>query len=303
VLPPVAEAHPVVPPPVATLAVSSAASDLDPSRPAPLPTAPPPPPAPAFEAPPPPPPRVVFSPPPVYTGYDQLQPSEGKEGRTGLIIGIVIAIIICLAAVGVGVFYVLDRVHTSASATAAASASSTTALPQTTVTPGSDAGTASSTPGGPPATSTPPATAGGGGSTSTVADPRLPYLTATDTLVKLLTGDDARIPVLADQINTVAPNIPTSVSNELQAMKGTIDAASAALGGLGVPSGFQESNGWLNDAATYMGERIQATILGVEAIRNGDTATASAGYFAQGRTARDNFRAAFQKFQDSLPIE
>ena len=63
-------------------------------------------------------------------------------------------------------------------------------------------------------------------------------------------GMAATLLVLADQINTAAPNIPNSVGDELQAMKGTIDAASASLGGLGVPSGFQESAGMMGSSAS-----------------------------------------------------
>ena len=257
-LPPIAEAHKVVPPP-------------DRSN-----VAPPP-------------------PPPVYTGYDQLQPGPGRGGSAGLVIGIVIAVIIVLAGAGVAALLLLRGGDTTASVTTA-QASSTTTLPPTTTT----AVVGSSTTATTVATST---TSGSGAGSSTTVDPVLQYLTATDSMVQLLTGDDTRIPVLADQINATAPNVPRGVYSELQVMMGKLDAAFTEMAELPVPTGFEESSKWLDEAVRQMGERIYATVQGIEAMYNTGSTSAAVGYFNQGRIARDNYRAAFQKFQESVPID
>jgi cytoskeletal protein RodZ len=242
----------------------------------------------------------VWTPPPVYTGYDQLQPQKGTGGRTGLIIGIALAIVIVLAGAAVALFLVLDNRGTSASATTVHQASSSTSGAQTTSTGVAASSTTATTTAVTTATTATPSTSA---PSSTTVNAQV-YLTATDALVKLLMGDDARIPVLADTINATAPNVPQNVSTELAAMSGKLDQALVQLGGLTAPSGFEQSNAFLVEAAGYMRQRIQHTHAGIETMRaDGSVSSAATAYFEQGRTARDSFRAAFAKFQEAVPID
>ena len=122
-------------------------------------------------------------------------------------------------------------------------------------------------------------------------------------LAQVLLDDDVRIPELATQINNTAPKVPQSVWNELQSMQGQLDAAFTSLGEVYVPAGFEASNGWLVEATTAMGDRIYATVQGIEAMWNTNSVSAATKYFDQGRAARNKYRAAFQKFQNTVPID
>jgi hypothetical protein len=129
------------------------------------------------------------------------------------------------------------------------------------------------------------------------------YLTATDNLVQVLVEADGRIPELATTINNTAPDVPRSVWDELQSMMGQLDASFTSLGEVWVPSEFQESTGWLTEAAMAMGNRIDATINGIQAMWDAGKVSAGTTYFDLGRQARDEYRANFQKFHDTVPID
>ncbi len=126
---------------------------------------------------------------------------------------------------------------------------------------------------------------------------------ATDNLVQALWTTTRASRSLATQINNTAPKVPRSVWNELESMTGQLDATFTSLGEVRVPAEFVESNGWLVKAATAMSTRIDATIKGIEAMWATNTVSAATKYFDQGRQARDEYRAAFQKFQDVVPID
>ncbi len=274
-VPPIAEAHKVVPPPATTFAASAPPT--------------------------PPPPRATYtgSTPPVYDGYDQLQPSPGKGGETGLIIGIVLAVLIVLVAAAVAAILLLRDGDTSASVTTAVQPTSTATAPQTSTSLPASNTTAATT----ATTLAPPTTSTSGAAGMTTIDPVQQYLMATDAMVQILTRDDTRIPALADQINATAPNVPRGVYSELQVMLGKLDAAVPELAALPVPFGFTESNNWLGAAAGFMGKRIYSTILGIEAMYDTGSTGAATTYFSDGKIARDQYRAAFQKFQESVPID
>jgi hypothetical protein len=224
-----------------------------------------------------------------------------KSSRTGLIIGIVAAVIVVLAGAGTGAALLLRGGDSTETTTTLVESSSTTtgqttttSLSTTTTTTGAGVTTSQTIPGLTTTTSI---------ATTTTGQSAEDYLTATDNLVAELVGDDARIPELATKINNTAPKVPRSVRDELQAMMGQLDATFTSLGEVSVPPGFEESNGWLEKAATAMGTRIDATIKGIEAIWAANSVSAGTKYFDQGRMARDDYRAAFKKFQDLVPID
>ena len=296
-LPLVAEAHKIVPPPSTTGASAGAAAGPVPpasttqARPAPASFATP------FAAPPPPPP-MGYAPvmPPAYPAYGQGQPP--RNGRGGLIAGIVVAVVIVLAAAGVAAFFLLRDDGGTVVVSTTVQASTTTLAAQTTTTapPASTTTTAAST-------TTTLATTTTVAATTTTIDPVQQYLTATDALVQLLVTDDAQIPVLAKEINASAPHVPQAVSDELEAMEHDLTTAVTGLSALQVPAAFQVSNVALDEAASWMDQRIIATIQGVSEMRQTGKTSAGTSYFKKGQQARDKYRAALQKFQGLVPID
>jgi hypothetical protein len=238
-------------------------------------------------------------PPPVYVGYEELQPSPATRTRTGLAIGIAVACVVAIVAGSVAVF-LLVRGDTTTPGTTVGQAGSATTLLQT-VTSGSQTSSVDQTIT--PAT-TAPATPGTSRPGDTGASAlRQAYLAVATAILQLLIQQDARMPAIADQINATAPQVPRSVYNELQAMMGKVDAAAVEISGVTIPAGLEPSGLLLDDAIGYMGERIQATIRGIEAMYNSGSVSAGTTYFAEGRTARDNLRQALQRLQESLPLE
>lgn len=280
---------PVAPPPL-------------PPPPAPPPP-PPPPPPPAARATPPPPPPTPPPASPAAPGYGaDWQPPQGPPGRrsrTGLIIGIVAAVFVVLAGAGVGAYLLLRGDDVANTTTTLVGSSSTTGA-ETATTVGD---TTTTVIGGTATQTIPDLTTATSTTSTTRGQSTEDYLTATDDLVQALLDDDARIPELATQINNTAPKVPRSVWNELQSMMGRLDAAFTSLGEVNVPPEFEESDGWLVEATTVMGSRIDATIRGIEAMWDANSVSAGTKYFDQGRQARDQYRAAFEKFQDAVPID
>jgi hypothetical protein len=130
------------------------------------------------------------------------------------------------------------------------------------------------------------------------------YRHATDDLVAELDYDDTRIPELAAEINSTAPDVPISVRDELSTMLGSLDAVNVELASLDVPAGFEDSCYWLEEAAMHMGNRIDATIQGIQAIWDaGKVSTAANDFFGEGRAERDAYRAAMEKYYEFLPVE
>jgi hypothetical protein len=129
------------------------------------------------------------------------------------------------------------------------------------------------------------------------------FLRATDKMVAILEADDARIPELATRINNTSPKVPQSVYDELQRMMGELDGWYTELADSSPPPDFVQSHKHLLDAGTAMGNRIYATIQGIEAMWNTGRTSAGTAYFDQGRQARDEFKAEFQAFKDTYPIE
>ena len=267
---------------------------------------PPPPPAPRPRRQPPPPPP----PPGAGTGAGGAwQPSVSgagpggappSGGRTGLIIGIAIAIIVVLGGGGTAALLMVrgDAMTVTTSTQVVLSTTSTitaasTSIPTVTTIGGAQATTSQTIPDL------------GTTTTETLAPGQTveAYLTATDNLVQVLVDADQRIPVLAVTINNTAPNVPRGVWDELQTMMGELDASFTSLGEVSVPSEFMESNGWLTEAAMAMGNRIDATISGIEAMWDAGSVSAGTTYFDLGRQARDEYRANFEKFHDTVPID
>jgi hypothetical protein len=301
---PAAEVTPVV---AATPVIEAVAPVVTPSSPPTVAAVAPPPPAPPTLAAPPPPP-----PPPPAPGYGAgLQPPQGPTARrsnTGLIWGIVAAVIVVLAGAGVGSYFAFfhDGDDTTSSTTTRVSSSSTT--DGVTSTTGGQTGTTvdganttqtipsltSTTDGGPDSTDTGP------GTTEALLEA---YLTACENIVTELDHDDARIPVLATTINSTAPGVPVDVRDELSTMMGTLDALNVELASLDVPPGFEDSYNYLEEAIMHMGNRIYATVQAVEKMwETGNVASANS-LFEEGRTERDAYRVEIQKYYENLPTD
>jgi len=130
------------------------------------------------------------------------------------------------------------------------------------------------------------------------------YLAAAENLTVALDRDDRRIPELAAEINNTAPAVPTRVRDDLSAMLGGLDALNVELASLDVPAGFEDSYYWLEEATMHMGNRIDATIQGIEAIWDaGRVSDAAADLFDTGRAERDAYRAAMEKYYEFLPVD
>ncbi|OFW57325.1 MAG: hypothetical protein A2133_03180 [Actinobacteria bacterium RBG_16_64_13] len=126
---------------------------------------------------------------------------------------------------------------------------------------------------------------------------------ATDAMVAQLEGDDERIPELAAQINNTAPKVPTWIRDELETMLDDLDVGNEELAELDVPAGFEDSDYWLGEAITHMANRVYATIQGIEAMWDTGKVSSSTPFFNEGRTERDEYRKALQKYHDFLPID
>ncbi len=127
------------------------------------------------------------------------------------------------------------------------------------------------------------------------------YLYALADLDSLLLYADLRVPELAERINETAPNVPLAVRNELRALMESVQDALDNLNVEELLPGYDRADSWLQDAAIYMLYRIEATVLGIEAMRDAGTVSAGTSHFNEGRRMRDEFRAAYQKYLSALP--
>ncbi len=227
--------------------------------------------------------------PPDRLAYLDDEPAPRRSGR-GLIAAFIIAVVIIAAAAAAAtILLVSDDGGGSAGTTIPVGTTvapgttttlapeTSTTVPDTSSTDTTEASTTSSEPTG----------------TSVSGEH---YLTILGALAGMLADDDARIPELAKQINSTAPAVPQSVTTELKNMLEDLNSAVHDLSALYTPPAFTEADALLKKAAGYMRDRIQATIDGVEAYRDGDDAAATA-YFREGQTARDEFRATYEQYQ------
>lgn len=228
-----------------------------------------------------------------------------SAGRTGLIIGIVIAVIVVLGGAGTAAFVLLSDGGETAAVTTTEASTTTSPVDPTTQT---IAGTGSSDTslGQDSATGTSQtipdlgaSTTGGSASDQTEQE----YLLASGDMVDLLLEFDQRVPELAQRINDTAPNVPRPVWSELQEMMGRLDAGFTSMGELWVPRGFEESDELLSEAVMAMGNRVDATIRGIEAMWDTGKIAAASQYFDLGRQARDEYRQYMQMYQEVVPID
>jgi len=273
---------------------------------------------------PPPPPSSIPPPAPPAPGYGVgRQPPQGpppQRGRGGLIWGIVAAAIIVLAGIGVGVYFGFlhdghEGVRTSTSKVGSTSttggetdttsgpATSTGGQTDTTVAgasttqtiPGLNTTTSGSTTGGPSTT--------GSAATDPTEASWERYFAAAENLVNELEYDDDRIPELATEINNTAPKVATWVRDELSTMLGLLDTLNVELAVVDVPAAFQDSHHWLGEAVTHMGNRIYATMQGVETMWDTGKVSPASRYFDEGRVERDAYREAMDKYYEFLPVD
>lgn len=270
------------------------------------------------ETPPPPPPvqssTAAPSPPPAAAQWQQQAqwqsaPPPAPKGRrvgTGLIVGIVVAVILILAGAGTAA-YLLTRDGASATRDGEVVVSTTSpATTSTSISETTSTVTESST------TTTVPSSA-----MPTIAPTRStllptlptgqdlgdPYLTATDAVAEMLLFYDERIPQLAQAINASAPDVPQGVYEELNSMMLSLEEVYDGLGEIPLPAGFEESDYWLDEAILFMDDRLFATLEGIEAMWDSGSAAAGDSFFEKGRQARDDFHAAWEKYHEVLPIE
>lgn len=205
--------------------------------------------------------------------------SPGQPRRTGLIAGAVIAAMVVLAAAGVGIWLGV-RGDDSAGQTAAGAGALTTAT-----IPGLDGST------------------DGDGSVGTeYLDPAVAaYRSAVENLLRELDFSHGRIPGLADIINANLPDVPQAVYDELQTMGDRVAATSAAVETLGAPSGYEDANEYLLDAASHMSQRILATMNGIQAAWDAGATAPALPYFSQGRQQRDAYMEAMDDYHSIIP--
>jgi hypothetical protein len=280
----------------ATPVVEEVAPVVEPSSPltaAAVPPFPPPPPPPA---------------PGYGAGWRPPQVPAGRKGNAGLIWGIVAAVIVVLAGAGVGSYFAFfhDGDDTSSSTTTSAGSSNTTdgvtssTGGQTSTTLGG-ANTTQTIPGLTSATDGGPDTSDGG--PDTTEDLLEAYLTAAENLVMELEYDDTRIPALATEINNTAPGVPVDVRDELSTMLGSLDAYNVELAYLDVPTGFEDSYSYLSKAVTHMGNRIYSTVQGIERMWDTGKVASASTFFEEGRTERDAYRDAMDRYYETLPTD
>ncbi|MCE5254722.1 MAG: hypothetical protein LLG45_11055 [Actinomycetia bacterium] len=231
----------------------------------------------------------------------------GRKSRTGLVLGVVAAAIIVLAGAGVGAYYAFFRDEGGTQTTTTSFTGLSRTTERVTTSTGGPATSGPETAAGAHTTQTIPRVTTSTGPTagsSTTEDIIRPYLRAADDLVAELAYDDTRIPELAAEINRSAPGVPDWVRDELSTMLGLLDAFSMELASLDVPPGFEEPHQWLEEAAMHMGNRIDATIQGIEATWDAGKVDAVANdFFDKGRKERDAYREAMDKYYEALPIE
>jgi len=233
----------------------------------------------------------------------------GRKSRPGLIAGIVAAVVILLAGVGIGVYFGFFRNGEEADTSTTTLVAATTTTERATTSTGAPATDAAVTTGAvttqtipvlTTSTSSPTSTGG----PSTTQELLEAYLEAAEDLTAELDRDDRRIPELAAEINKTAPAVPEWVRDELSAMLGALDALNVELAALDVPAGFEDSYYWLEEAVMHMGNRIDATIQGIEAVWDARKVNAAAtGFFDKGRAERDAYRAAMEKYYEFLPVD
>jgi hypothetical protein len=86
-------------------------------------------------------------------------------------------------------------------------------------------------------------------------------------------------------------------------MMGELDGWYTELADNHPPAEFVQSHEHLLNAGSAMGNRIYATIQGIKAMWNTGKISSADNFFEQGRQARDEFKAEFQAFRDTYPIE
>jgi hypothetical protein len=127
------------------------------------------------------------------------------------------------------------------------------------------------------------------------------YRTAVENLLRELDFSHGRIPELAVIINADLPDAPQPVYDELMMMADRVAVTSAAVETLGAPSGYEEANGYLLDAASHMSQRILATMDGIQAAWDAGATGPALPYFDEGRQQRDAYIEAIQDFHNIVP--
>lgn len=229
-------------------------------------------------------------------------PPPRSGSKTGLIAAIAVAAVLLVGGAAAAAFLLLapkesegEPTKTSGVVVATSNPSQTTAgTSSSTQTSGS--GTTATVPGFDP---NGPSTTQGPGTASTLD--AAGYLQALDALETVLVHCDARIPILADQINNTAPGVPAPVSRELESLYGDIEETRSALGEFEAPPAYQKADQLLFEAADAQQYRIDQTMKGIDAMWNQGTVAAGKPYFDEGRKARDQYRTLFAQYSAAKP--
>jgi hypothetical protein len=234
-----------------------------------------------------------------------------------VIVGAVAAGIILLAGLGVGLYFGLrgDEGDKTDSTKVAGSTTKTTGSDDT-LDGGSfiSGGEATTTLAGATTTQTIPSLTGttlgettttGPAATTTLpsADPVEAWYLAHDELVADLDYDDTRIPELATEINSTAPDVPDWVYDELAQMYDRLATLSETMGETPVPADFVAAHDALMEAADHMAKRIEATMIGIGTMWDTGSVNAATSSFNTGRAERDAYRAAMAEHWDLMPVD
>jgi hypothetical protein len=128
------------------------------------------------------------------------------------------------------------------------------------------------------------------------------YLTAAQAMVQTITGSDERIGRLAEQISAWAPEVPQSVVDRLNGTLADLEASYQTLSRTVPPSGLEDSDHWLDEAALYMAYRVQYALQGIQAMWQTERAEAADASFSKARQSRDRARAALDEYRQFVAL-
>lgn len=236
-----------------------------------------------------------------------------RGGRTGLVVGAVAAAVILLAGLGVGLYVGLRGDDTDGAGVTETVADAVGAAEQN-----GDSDTGSGDSGGgtggevilgattetgqdSSGTTGAPVTTGAPAMTTTTVDALAAWSAVHDELVMELEYADVRIPELAEQINSTAPDVPDSVWEELAAMGEWLGGLRAALAATPAPADYEIAHARLLEAADHMVKRIAATLDGIATMWYTGSIGLATEAFNTGRAERDAYREAMAEHWGYMP--
>jgi hypothetical protein len=145
-------------------------------------------------------------------------------------------------------------------------------------------------------TGTVPTTTPGGDTTAPQA-----YLENLDRLDSVLYDADGKMLAIADKINATTPNIPASVFEDLVTVGDDVMSSYDWLAADTAPAGYEKAHDLILQAGDAMITRIDKTKQGVIEIDRAGTTDAGLPFFAEAKTAKDQFTKLFAEYQQARP--